>query len=39
MSSTQNTWRDSIPIDMQLSAVSVLVVAQPSLEVTDGFMN
>jgi len=33
------TWRDSLPIDMLLSAVSVLVVAQPSWEVPEGLMN
>ena len=33
------TWRDSLPIDMLLSAVSVLVVAQPSSEVPEGLMN
>jgi hypothetical protein len=31
--------RDSLPIDMLLSAVSVLVVAQPSLEVPEGLTN
>ena len=31
------TWRDYLPIDMLLSAVSVLVVAQPSSEVPEGF--
>jgi hypothetical protein len=35
----KKTWRDSLPIDMLLSAVSVLVVAQPSLEVLEGLMN
>jgi len=33
------TWRDSLPNDMLLSAVSVLVVGQPSSEVPEGFMN
>jgi hypothetical protein len=33
------TWRDSLPIDMLLSAVSVMVVAQPSSEVPEGFVN
>jgi len=33
------TWRDSLPIDMLLFAVSVLVVAQPSSEVPEGLMN
>src|SRR5215510_7069503 len=31
--------RDSLPIDMLLSAVSVLVVAQWSLEIPEGLMN
>ena len=31
--------RDSLPIDMLLSAVSVLVVAQSSSEVPEGLMN
>ena len=35
----KKTWRDSVPIDMLLSAVSVLVVAQPSSEVPEGLMN
>ena len=35
----RETWRDSLPIDMLLSAVSVLVVAQPSSEVPEGLMN
>jgi hypothetical protein len=34
----QKTWRDSAPIDMFLSAVSVLVV-QLSSEVPEGLMN
>ena len=33
------TWRDSLPIDMLLSAVSVLVVAQSSTEIPEGLMN
>jgi len=33
------TLRDSVPIDMLLSAVSVLVVAQSSSEVPEGLMN
>jgi len=37
--STKKTWRDSLPIDMLLSAVSVLVVAQLSLENPEGLMN
>jgi len=36
---TKKTWRDSLPIDTLLSAVSVLVVAQPSSEVPEGLMN
>ena len=35
----RETWRDSLPIDMLLSAVSILVVEQPSSEVPEGFMN
>jgi hypothetical protein len=35
----KKNWRDSLPIDMLISAVSVLVVAQPSLEVLEGLMN
>ena len=34
----KKSWRDSLLIDMLLSAVSVLVVAQPSLEVPEGLM-
>ena len=37
--STKKTWRDSLSIDMLLSAVSVLVVAQSSLEIPEGLMN
>ena len=37
--STKKTWRDSLPIDMLLSAVSVLVVAQSSSETPKGIMN
>ena len=37
--STNKTWRDSLPIDMLLSAVSVLVVAQSSSEIPEGLMN
>ena len=33
------TWRDSLPIDMLLCAVSVLVVAQLSSEIPEGLMN
>jgi hypothetical protein len=32
-------WRDFLPIDMLLSAVSVLVVVQPSSEVPEGLTN
>ena len=35
----KKTLRDSLPIDMLLSAVSVLVVAQSSWEVPEGLMN
>jgi hypothetical protein len=35
----RETWRDSLAIDMLLSAVSVLVVVQPSSEVPGGLMN
>ena len=35
----QKTWRDSLPIDMLLSAVSVLVVAQSSSEIPEGLTN
>ena len=35
----KKTWGDSIPIDMLLSAVSVLVVAQSSSEIPEGLMN
>jgi len=35
----KKTWRDSLPTDMLLSAVFVLVVAQPSLEIPEGLMN
>ena len=35
----KKTWRDSLPIDMLLSAVSVLVVAQSSSENPEGLMN
>jgi hypothetical protein len=33
------TWRDSLPIDLLLTAVSVLVVALPRLEVLEGLTN
>ena len=35
----KKTWRDSLPIDMLLSAVSVLVVAQSSSEIQEGLTN
>ena len=35
----KKTLRDSVPIDMLLSVVSVLVVAQSSSEVPEGLMN
>jgi len=35
----KKTWRNSLPIDMLLSAVSVLVVAQSSSEIPEGPMN
>jgi hypothetical protein len=35
----KTTWRDSPPIDMVLSAVSVLVVVQRISEVPEGLMN
>ena len=35
----KKTWRDSLHIDMLLSAVSVLVVAQTSSEIPEGLMN
>ena len=35
----KNPWRDFLPIDMLLSAASVLVVAQTSSEVPEGLMN
>jgi hypothetical protein len=35
----KKTWRDSLSIDMLLSAVSVLVVAQWSSEIPEGLMN
>jgi hypothetical protein len=37
--STKKTWIDSLSIDMILSAVSVLVVAQSSSEIPEGLMN
>ena len=35
----KKTWKDSLPIDMLLSAVSVLVVVQSSSEIPEGLMN
>ena len=35
----KKTWRGSLPIDMLLSAMSVLVVAQSSSEIPEGLMN
>src|SRR5215468_5661382 len=35
----KKNWRDSLPIDMLLSAVSVLVVAQSSSKIPEGIMN
>ena len=35
----KKTWRDSLPINMLLSAVSVMVVAQSSSEIPEGLMN
>jgi hypothetical protein len=35
----KQTWRDSLPIDMLLSAVSVLVAAMPSSGVPEGLIN
>jgi hypothetical protein len=35
----KKTWRDSLPIDMLLSAVCILVVVQPSSEVPEGLVN
>ena len=35
----KKTWRDSLPIDTLLSAVSVLVVAQSSSEIPERLMN
>jgi len=35
----KKTWRDSLPIDMLLSAVSVLVVAQSISEIPEGLIN
>ena len=38
-STKKKTWRDSLPIDMLLYAVSDLVVAQSSSEIPEGLMN
>jgi len=35
----KKTWRDSLPIDVLLSAVSVLVVVQQSSEILEGLTN
>ena len=35
----KKTWRDSLPIDMLFSAVSVLDVVQSSSEIPEGLMN
>jgi hypothetical protein len=35
----KNTWRDSLPIDMFLTAASVLAAAQPISEVPEGLIN
>jgi hypothetical protein len=35
----QKTCRDTLPIDMLLSVVPVLVVGQPSSEIPEGLMN
>jgi hypothetical protein len=32
----EKDWRDSLPIDLRLSAVSVLAVALPSSEIAEG---
>ena len=37
--STKKTWRDSLPLDILLSALSVLIVAQSSSEIPEGLMN
>ena len=37
--STKKTWRDSLPIDMHLSEVSFLIVAQSSSEIPEGLTN
>ena len=35
----KKTWRDSLPLDILLSAVSVLAVAQSSSEIPEGLLN
>ena len=35
----KKSWRDSLPIDMLLSAVYILVVAHSSSEIPEGLMN
>ena len=35
----KNTWRNSLPIDMLLSAMSVFVVVQSISEIPEGLMN
>jgi hypothetical protein len=35
----EKTWKDSLPIDMLISAVSVVVVALPSSEFLERFLN
>ena len=36
---TKRTWRDSLPIDMLLSAGSVLVVVKSNSEIPEGLMS
>ena len=38
-STKKKTWSDSLPVDMLLSAVSILVVAQSSSEIPEGLTN
>jgi hypothetical protein len=35
----KKTWRDSLPIDVLISAVFVSAVTQPSSEISEGLMN
>ena len=35
----KKTWRDSLPIDMVVSAACVLVAAQPISEIPEGLTN